>query len=452
MTTEKDHEEGREHVPPEGRIHREWRNDHGHDDTWAAGVFHCHQPGMPAGAVGAILWPEEEPPPSFHPGYAAAAFHADTDPGPLAALHQVVDRLAGLVPAEVMVGDGRPPMIHAAMAQVVATVEAVAKGNTARMPGEGSYKFRGIADLMTALSPAWGNAGIYVRGREVGFDVVEGITTSNNKRVTCYLVRMEYDFTARDGSMVTVGPYRGEGRDTMDKALGKAYSMAYKKMLEETFCVPFADSEQAEEAPLESAAAAEAPPVPAGWEAWADHDEAVGALRGRAARLPQAGKVRLREGFLEITGGMDPADQRSWWLPRATYDWLEGRVSALEHGRDEDFPASAEPWASTAAAQAAGDAEEELGPEGVPDPSTAADCDAAHPDDGAACTLAAVHTVAGEDHETFDGRRWPVGPRPVPFTAADTATRDAAAHAARGRPRRSGAGDQPAWTRRRPPS
>lgn len=364
-----------------------------------------------------------------HDGDETIWYDAAADPNLHPADRAVLDQLAA--------GPSGDELIHAAMAQVVATVEAVAKGNTAKMPGEGSYKFRGIADLMTALSPAWGNAGIYVRGREVGFDQVEGITTSNNKRVTCYLVRMEYDFTARDGSMVTVGPYRGEGRDTMDKALGKAYSMAYKKMLEETFCVPFADSERAEEEPLESAQA-EAPP--AGWESWAEYDGEVGKLRGRISGIPR-GVLRdgIREVFLTATGGLDPADQSNWrLLTTAMYEELEQAVAEAEHGRDDAGP-QGDPGP--------GEPAETLSVEGVPDPSIEGTC-AEVDDTGEPCTLAAVHVVQGVDHETFAGKSWPVGPRPVPFTAADS-TRDAAAQASRrGRPR-AGSGE-PAWARRRP--
>ncbi len=100
-----------------------------------------------------------------------------------------------------------------------------------------NYKFRGIDDVLNALSPLLAKYRLVILPRILSRAVVERATQKGG--VLFYVtVEAEFDFvSAADGSMHTVKTY-GEAMDSADKATNKAMSAAYKYAAFQTFCIP----------------------------------------------------------------------------------------------------------------------------------------------------------------------------------------------------------------------
>ena len=107
-----------------------------------------------------------------------------------------------------------------------------ARNNTAQ-----GYKFRGIDDVLNALSSALVAAGLVILPRVVERNVVER-TTSKGGAIFYVTCKVEFDLVAtEDGSRHTVCTY-GEAMDSADKATNKAMSAAYKYLALLVFCIP----------------------------------------------------------------------------------------------------------------------------------------------------------------------------------------------------------------------
>ena len=99
------------------------------------------------------------------------------------------------------------------------------------------YKFRGIDDVLNALSGALVTAGLVILPRCTERVIVERATKAGGAmfNVTC---RVEFDLVStEDGSKHTVYTY-GEAMDSADKATNKAMSAAYKYLALLVFCIP----------------------------------------------------------------------------------------------------------------------------------------------------------------------------------------------------------------------
>lgn len=99
------------------------------------------------------------------------------------------------------------------------------------------YNFRGIDDVLNALSSALVEAGLVILPRCTERIVVERETSKGGAifNVTC---RVEFDLVStEDGSTHTVATF-GEAMDTADKATNKAMSAAYKYLALLVFCIP----------------------------------------------------------------------------------------------------------------------------------------------------------------------------------------------------------------------
>ena len=107
----------------------------------------------------------------------------------------------------------------------------------ARNNQQQGYKFRGIDDVLNALSAALVGAGLVILPRCTDRVVVERATAKGGAlfNVTC---RVEFDLVStEDGSTHTVATY-GEAMDSADKATNKAMSAAYKYLALLVFCIP----------------------------------------------------------------------------------------------------------------------------------------------------------------------------------------------------------------------
>ena len=126
--------------------------------------------------------------------------------------------------------------VYQAIGAVSAAMSAqgISKGRSNQQQG---YKFRGIDDVLNALSPALSACGLVILPRCTDRVVVERATAKGGAlfNVTC---RVEFDLVStEDGSTHTVCTY-GEAMDSADKATNKAMSAAYKYLALLVFCIP----------------------------------------------------------------------------------------------------------------------------------------------------------------------------------------------------------------------
>jgi len=114
------------------------------------------------------------------------------------------------------------------------SLQGISKGRKNTQQG---YNFRGIDDVLNALSTALVEAGLVILPRCVGRETVERTTAKGGALfyVTC---KVEFDLVStEDGSKHTVCTY-GEAMDSADKATNKAMSAAYKYLALLVFCIP----------------------------------------------------------------------------------------------------------------------------------------------------------------------------------------------------------------------
>lgn len=113
--------------------------------------------------------------------------------------------------------------------------EGISKGRTNTQGA--TYKFRGIDDVLNALSGHLSKAGLVIIPRVLSRECVERVTKSGGA-IFYTNVDVEFDLvSAEDGSKHTAR-VQGEAMDTSDKSTNKAMSAAYKYMAFQTFCIP----------------------------------------------------------------------------------------------------------------------------------------------------------------------------------------------------------------------
>jgi hypothetical protein len=99
------------------------------------------------------------------------------------------------------------------------------------------YKFRGVDDVMNALSPLLAEHNLCILPRVISRVCEERISASN-KPLFFVTVEVEFDFvSSEDGSKHTVKTF-GEAMDSGDKATNKAMSAAYKYAAFQSFSIP----------------------------------------------------------------------------------------------------------------------------------------------------------------------------------------------------------------------
>ena len=139
--------------------------------------------------------------------------------------------------------------VYEAIASITAALSktGIAKGRKTQQGGGASFAFRGIDDVLNALSPLLAEHKLCIFPRITNRATVERQTKSGGA-LFYTTVDAEFDFvSAVDGSKHTAATI-GEAMDSGDKSTNKAMSIAYKYAVFLTFCVPIegtpdADSE-----------------------------------------------------------------------------------------------------------------------------------------------------------------------------------------------------------------
>jgi hypothetical protein len=128
------------------------------------------------------------------------------------------------------------PSVYGAIAAVSADIAKVgiSKDRTNTQQG---FKFRGIDDVLNALSPLLARHKLIILPRVLSRTQTERATAKGGVLFSV-VVDAEFDFiSAEDGSRHTVRTF-GEGMDSADKATNKAMSTAYKYAAFQAFCIP----------------------------------------------------------------------------------------------------------------------------------------------------------------------------------------------------------------------
>jgi hypothetical protein len=148
------------------------------------------------------------------------------------------------LPATAAAKEGEYPLtVGEAIAEVTRRVEHISKDRTASQGG--SYRYRGIDDVLSALHPILGDVGLVIMPGRMVEHRRETRATSSGGTLNVALVRVRYRLIGPDGT-TTTGEAWGEGGDSGDKATQKALSQAYKSFTLQLFSIPTEDSSRDE--------------------------------------------------------------------------------------------------------------------------------------------------------------------------------------------------------------
>lgn len=125
------------------------------------------------------------------------------------------------------------PKIYAAISAVMNEVGVVGKDKKNALQG---FKYRGIDDVMNALSPALSKNHIFVVP-QVLEQAREERQTKTGGSLIYSILKIKYTFYAEDGSNVEAIVI-GEGMDSGDKGSNKSMSIAFKYACFQVFCIP----------------------------------------------------------------------------------------------------------------------------------------------------------------------------------------------------------------------
>ena len=128
------------------------------------------------------------------------------------------------------------PAVYSAINAVTSELSktGISKNNKNTQQG---YKFRGIDDVLNALSSLLSEKKLSVLPRVLSRSVTER-ETRNGGALFYVVLDVEYDLVSSvDGSKHTIRVC-GEAMDSGDKATNKALSAAYKYACIQTFCIP----------------------------------------------------------------------------------------------------------------------------------------------------------------------------------------------------------------------
>ncbi len=226
------------------------------------------------------------------------------------------------------------PEVYRAISQVAKAIsrDGIAK---ARTNDQQSFKFRGIDDIMNALSALLAEARLCILPRMLSRQQEERQTASG-KSLFYVTVQADFDFvSACDGSKHTVTMF-GEAMDSADKATNKAMSAAYKYACLQVFCIPTEAMPDADQTTYEPAGKQPKKAAPNS-QAAADH-----VAQQKIEELKTSGEIKrafakLREPLGELVylgvlekHGVKSADQfRDTETARACYREMLGKFKAV---------------------------------------------------------------------------------------------------------------------------
>jgi len=142
-------------------------------------------------------------------------------------------------------------LIYKSMIGVLTDVDHIGKNNKADMGNGGKYNFRGIDDMYNSLHSLFVKHQVFLIPKvlETTLEIQEKEKVYNGQTTRSLqyssIVKMEFTFTAIDGSSVTATGI-GHAIDTSDKGTNKAQSSALKYCLMQTFLIPTVEDKDVE--------------------------------------------------------------------------------------------------------------------------------------------------------------------------------------------------------------
>ena len=160
------------------------------------------------------------------------------------------------------------------------------------------FKFRGIDDVLNALSPLLAKHGLVIIPRVISRACTERASKAGGA-LFYVTVEAEFDFVSAEDGSKTTARMIGEAMDSGDKATNKAMSAAYKYAAFQTFAIPTEGTPDAD-AETHEVARGMSPDVLQDWlqaiENCADHALSTMVSDG----LEAAQEVRDREAWVAI--------------------------------------------------------------------------------------------------------------------------------------------------------
>lgn len=123
--------------------------------------------------------------------------------------------------------------IYKAILGVMRDIGSIGKDQTNKFDG---YNFRGIDDIYNSIQPALVKNGVFIVPNLLELNQEDRVSRKGETLLHT-AVKVEYRFTADDGSFISVS-VPGEAADRSDKSVNKAMSAAYKYACFQTFCIP----------------------------------------------------------------------------------------------------------------------------------------------------------------------------------------------------------------------
>lgn len=200
-----------------------------------------------------------------------------------------------------MTTNGKGPHVYTAILQVASAMsrEGLRKDRVADAGAGGRYRFRGVDDVMNALSPHLVEAMLVILPRVID-RVVSERTNDKGKVITYACVTVEFDLVSCvDGSKHTIATM-GEAMDHSDKATNKAMSAAYKYAAFQAFCIPTEGDNDAENHNFDRSPGPSrdlTTPLAASVSDWRTFESKQQSLLRAASK---SGKGALNEAWLEV--------------------------------------------------------------------------------------------------------------------------------------------------------
>lgn len=190
--------------------------------------------------------------------------------------------------------------IHEAIAAIMGEVGSIKKDRT--NSGQG-YKFRGIDDVYLAVHDLFVKHGVF-SVPTVEDERTEDRTTAKGAALIYRVLKIRYDFFARDGSSLPATVI-GEGMDSGDKASNKAMSVAHKYAILQILAIPTEDTIDPEQDSHDIAPKSKTIPKPSPDDSGATGSMGwAGYLRLVESVVPESDRVEWKR---KANGGRDSA-------------------------------------------------------------------------------------------------------------------------------------------------
>lgn len=245
-----------------------------------------------------------------------------------------------------------PTNISIALIAIMQAVQAIPKDSKNEAQG---FRFRGIEACLNHLHPIFAQHGVVCLPMAESIQLRDFVNAKGNK-VFAACVTVTFMFTSADGSQLPAKTI-GEAYDSGDKAVAKAFSMAFKTMLTQTFLIPTADIADADSGTFSFDAAAAIMGPGAAYEG-----KTLTELETLRSELMTAGQMPPKELLGKIAGLR--ADEQD-----AAAE-LDKKPKETPKAPEKPAPAKKEPAATKAPAKAATPppaAEEDPAPGAEPD-------------------------------------------------------------------------------------